>query len=481
MSSDTNDGNSLLSGFSKLSLGAGTDAVPVAASTHAASLPDELLCEIFSYGSAGPGDFPVGSMISSNTGRAKSPFLLSAVCTRWRVAALSSGKLWHYILIGAREPDETIIRYVRILFDRSRDVSIDIVFKHIDHKYDNAYATLFGVLDVHRDRWRRLIAKFTPQMTDQMLKLLYGATPRLRTVQFSLQADVRDNSFNMGVVETLPDATFKDELFLRDAPTLYCLTLVNMPLVWKCWPITRQPKLKMIEMLQNTLILNELWPILHHQNEIEWLFLGAISVVRSADSEVVEPITLPALDGLWIEHEADALFHHYPTVLHMPALVELTLEGVLFRNLPNLFVHVTSTTHLRELCIRRVGAFGRVEVEILQLLERIESVQFMWSPIPAALLTRLISSERDAVMWPRMVYLELYASMMDSESANEHHALALAKMRSEPGPIEGDQKNQRPKWMRCEFVISGDGHSLGEDEVNEIRNIEKQVELANKK
>jgi len=55
--------------------------------------PDELLAEIFSYGCAGPDDYVDSQILRSNSERARAPFLVAAVCRRWRDIALDHASL----------------------------------------------------------------------------------------------------------------------------------------------------------------------------------------------------------------------------------------------------------------------------------------------------------------------------------------------------------------------------------------------------
>ncbi|KAH7092704.1 hypothetical protein BKA62DRAFT_834689 [Auriculariales sp. MPI-PUGE-AT-0066] len=415
-------------------------------------LPDELLCEIFSYPVSGPEDYTAGSTIKMNFLRARSTFNISAVCRRWRDAACDCALLWHYIVIRNRMHNAATLAYLDWIFARSRDVSIDIVFQFVLAQEDFEYDAVLASLVTQRPRWRRLIAIVEPGLEAKFLNLFCGPTPRLRTFQISVQqnADADPFCISDAISESTNQGLMPTDAFLPHAPNLYCATLVNIP--------------------QVTLRESELLQTLSRQRNLEWLLLGCASFIVDDDSSesFTGPIELPHLDCLWVQHEADMLLSQHPTTLRMPVLNELTLQNSLFSSLHKFFIHVNATSSLRELYVRSVGAFSLAEVETLALLERLELVHFWWCPLPGAMLRRLADRGEEgdqSIMWPQLTHIEFWASKVDEEGVDEAMMVNFAKARSEAGPVADGRK---PKWRQCLVEVSGSGHNIPDDQMQEL-------------
>ncbi|KAH7088654.1 hypothetical protein BKA62DRAFT_728026 [Auriculariales sp. MPI-PUGE-AT-0066] len=366
-------------------------------------LPDELLCEIFSYPVSGPEDYTAGSTIKMN--------FLRAPC--------DCALLWHYIVIRNRMHNAATLAYLDWIFARSRDVSIDIVFQFVLAQEDFEYDAVLASLVTQRPRWRRLIAIVEPGLEAKFLNLFCGPTPRLRTFQISVQqnADADPFCISDAISESTNQSLMPTDAFLPHAPNLYCATLVNIPQVLRHWLPERQQGIGTLELVQATLRESELLQTLSRQRNLEWLLLGCASFIVDDDSSesFTGPIELPHLDCLWVQHEADMLLSQHPTTLRMPVLNELTLQNSLFSSLHKFFI--TS-------CTSGVSFAGR---NATRLADRGEEGD-------------------QSIMWPRLTHIEFWASKVDEEGVDEAMMVNFAKARSEAGPVADGRK---PKWRQC--------------------------------
>jgi F-box-like len=79
--------------------------------TLAASLPPEILVEIFSYGGI------------------RTTFLATRVCHRWRVSALNQASLWSQVNMASRKYSENLLR---VQLERSGQYPLDLTFRLVE-------------------------------------------------------------------------------------------------------------------------------------------------------------------------------------------------------------------------------------------------------------------------------------------------------------------------------------------------------------
>ena len=212
--------------------------------------PDELLAEIFSYGCAGPNDYVDSQILRLNSERARAPFIVAAVCQRWRVVTLNHSALWHYLTIPTVVGDnpgrvlEWLPSYINTVLDRSRDAPIDIIIQYINvaAKMVVVMEPIFAALERNSHRWRRFaIVMYGVPVVTRMLAMLTRPTPGLRTLELARQSSSYNYTFHMSEDDADASDTFDDtvpqgQMFLPNISGLRFSPLVNVPQFIRHWP-----------------------------------------------------------------------------------------------------------------------------------------------------------------------------------------------------------------------------------------------------
>ncbi|KAH7101030.1 hypothetical protein BKA62DRAFT_830515 [Auriculariales sp. MPI-PUGE-AT-0066] len=464
----------LMASFHALNVNSTSDAGGVPISI----LPDELLCEIFSYGVAGYNDYGTGSIMEPNPGRAKAPFVRSAVCKRWREACCSHAKLWHYVLVPNQESNGNTSFYLEIVLNRSREASIDIILEHICERWDVGFeARVFPPLVAQRHRWRRFVVSVEPNSTIKLLRLLCAPTPRLRTIQLSVHLNPAFRQFKIKNVDLQNfDASFDATAFLPYAPALYCITTVNLQPLWDKWLATMQPSLGMLEVLHHAISSSTVWSLLRRHTQLDWVVLGAAHLRPTLDHP--GDLTLPRLDRLWIRFELSAMFVAHPTALRMPNLRKLVLDRhpTATAELHAFFQHLTATSSLSRLELRNVYHIGPGDVLALAALDRLENVEIRHAQVCVSLFEHLAHPTKGNVMWPRLACLELKRSHLDPTMERDFPCvLEFARMRRHPGPSDEENGHVKLRWVRCQLVLPDKDSGLSEEQVEEIAMIRNEI------
>jgi len=410
------------------------------------TLPDELLAEIFSYRCAGPDDYNDMQVLQTNRERARAPFIVAAVCRRWRDVALGHAVLWHYLPIpvvkrSANWDSASCARmghYVRLVLDRSREHPIDVIFCYLRGSHGMVGAMdqlVFLALEEHAHRWRRFAAvMYGKYPVARILRLLSGRSmPHLRTLELSVQEFSSTPTFSIGNSPMHYDVALEPPvLFLQRTPALRSVTFINLPEVVRRWVHTCIPEESgcRLELVQQELT-TYMWDMLEkHQHQLSWLLLSVHQI--SKPPELFQTFGFNKLDLLWLNYEAcDILFHHHER-LNMPVLRELVLLGVRssITALTPWFRRVRST--LVALDLRDVTNFDAQEVDAMGILDRLEVLQLSGGmKIPNALLLKLSNGIDDSmspietvpvdskfkqlpVSWPRLRLLELFRASFHS-------------------------------------------------------------------
>jgi len=354
-------------------------------SSRLRDLPEELLAEIFTYGSAGADDYSDAQLISVNAGRARAPFVVSAVCRQWRDVALAASKLWHYLpildLTDTAHPSRTTttLSYIAIVLERSRSVPIDIVFEYIADEGRAAYEDVLAALDPARHRWRRFVAPLQGSETPEMLfKALRGPTPALRTFEMSLQ-NAKDDWTMMFRPHT--QATAHAHI-LPEVPSIKHVTLGNVE--WP-WSSESSPRLLGLEWTRWT-TRSDIWDVLRPQTRLTWLLLST----NHLDSEFeapVERIALPELGTLWVLYQMDELFERFGMRIDMPKVKKIIIVKAHVERMATTFTRVWE--HLTIIDMRRVQPIGQSGVDALVALRNVQHAAFVACAVPGMLLLRL--------------------------------------------------------------------------------------------
>ncbi|KAH7098425.1 hypothetical protein BKA62DRAFT_713125 [Auriculariales sp. MPI-PUGE-AT-0066] len=444
-------------------------------------LPGKVLGEIFNHSSMGwPDDDVPGFLLRVNTKRAHLPFQLASVCQRWRTACLEAPFLWQYIVIENRRHSKSTRAYVDLMVARSQGKDLDIYFEYAAGWYAESYELVFDALIEQRNRWHRVVALLSQGLTSHFLHLFCAETPRLRTLQLSVQA-LPDNAdtFQVAAMElaAVSPVIFLGDAFLSSAPNLHCLTLVNVPIVLEKWSLDRHSQFKMLELIQRQIPERALWPLLRNHPELEWLFLGCFLPEMGSDvtDGPQEPVDLPVLDSLWLQKEAAQLFVRHPTILNLPVLNELTLRCYSYANLSPFFGHLSSTTTLRDLYLTTLLRLTDGDIDALAALERVQTVRCWAIIIPATLLQRLMAhaeSKEERIMWPMVTGLEIGPTFED-DVVSSNLVVALAQMRRERRVISKSPGGAETfRWQRCLVSTSA---VLPADQMTELEAIRNFV------
>ncbi|KAH7096225.1 hypothetical protein BKA62DRAFT_720294 [Auriculariales sp. MPI-PUGE-AT-0066] len=423
-------------------------------SAHRAALgplptfPEELLSEIFSYTCAGYEDYDDDDLVQINPARAKAPFTASSVCRRWRDAAFGAAKLWHCVLIprldsnAQRDEPTHILSYVKLVLARSRDSSVDIVFRYYEEDQSAVYDPIMDALVPQRERWRRFVATISgPSVVRSLTEILSLSLPRLRTVDLAYQPNPDNWSLSIS------DETYTFEVHsqcLANAPSLRALALANIP--WP-WPdvSASAAKLHTLDLVQHE-FSSDIWNILTSQSSLEWAMFAGHSVPEAPPS--VE-INFSKLGTLWLRSEAATLFAHGSTQIRLPALDRLILTDVSIAQLEPLFTSIRA--HLKNLELRRPGD---VDVDALRALAKLSAIEYLFfsSAISDELLTGLRDTARRPVMWPKLARIELgNADIRDPE--NNMALLEVARARSNGDPARDE--NGDAVWSKVWFEFTG--------------------------
>ena len=380
------------------------------------ALPDELLAEIFSYGSAGPDAYHEVSSIEPNSERAQAPFQRAAVSRQWRAAALSASPLWHYLLIPQTliwstddAKSRIILEYAELVLERSRSFPIDIMFEFIESSAAAVAGLqpIFAAMRQSQSRWRRFLVRIRGQRAvNALLRCLEGPTPRLRTLQIVHQKTVQTWGFSAARNEYLwMDETEEEDsnethvvpTILTDAPKLCWLTVVNLPDLPNHIALSPASELFSLEFISVSW-KPCFWSLLGANKGVRRLMLGAIDELP----ESVEPIELPGLQRLWLLQGGSRILAKQPDLLQLPSLKTLSMVYGSFRGMERFLTGVRDV--LTYLDLQLVEHLNKIDVDVLADLPHINQLRLAETLVPDTWLERLCRSS-DPIMWPKLSWL----------------------------------------------------------------------------
>ena len=446
--------------------------------------PEELFAEIFSYCCAGPDDCVDSQVFRTNPQRARAPFIVAAVCRRWREIILNHAALWHYIAIPDVEDNQRLLRrlhsYVNTVLDRSRGASIDIIFHYLNASRARLadMEPIFAALEQSSLRWRRFaVVMYGVPTVTRVLAMMTQATPNLRTLELARQPFSNEDTFSVDVAganaEDTHDATIPhDKVFLPDTSGLRSVSLINLPQVVRHWPTARipRPQSYALDVVQPVLAVSALEAFSRQHADADWLQLGALSF----EHPIYSPhLLFPNLNQLWIRDDAYKMLARYSREFFTPALSKFVLAGGQFSDLTPWLHRIR--THLRAVDLRRLNKFDQEDLDVLIDLERLESIQFSQMQVPIGLLNCMgqDGSHTDAglenksrVLWPRLNLFELYSTrFQDSTSRIIPELVQVAWMRARDGPLDAYGV---PSWVKLNFGFIG-RCDIAESQVEQMR------------
>lgn len=433
-----------------------------------ALFPDELLAEIFSYGSAGPDGYSETNIIKPDIERAYAPIVRSSVCKRWREAALATSRLWHYVFIprlshSSGSWNNIVQHSIELVLERSRSVPIDIGFEFVDAVVDNSspstvYGPIIESLRAHQSRWRRFVVRLCGRPAIMaLLHCLQGPTPMLRTLQLAQQRFPEDWSLAIGYhdfLETDADgqSTTTDVPcdILSNAPELVWLTVGNIPDLLRRVAVTPEAGHVSLEYIAPSPD-QSFWDHLRRNPQIERLMFGVADHTRL--TQRIEPIAQPNLYRLWLTEGAFQLFADQPDLLDLPVIATLVLVYGKFVGLELWLPRLASS--LTFLDLQSVGELDEMHVDALSSLVNLDSLRVMSGTVPDAWLQQLCyvpDDEAEPVMWPLLISLVLWKVKI--EYVAEGRLVDLARMRGgvRTGELDTGSSQASPRTRRWEVL-----------------------------
>ncbi|KAH7099445.1 hypothetical protein BKA62DRAFT_831686 [Auriculariales sp. MPI-PUGE-AT-0066] len=156
------------------------------------NLPFELLQEVFSH-VAHAADDPWDEHkppVDCDVPRARVPYLLARIYSKWREIALHTPSIWTYIYAG--DCSDPTRDYVATNLDRSSQMPLCIFFTYTDSNLNNAHEMLCNI-ELNGHRWRRFRLHL-PTDIQISIKLLLQSTPLLEELIVS-QPHGSDSSY----------------------------------------------------------------------------------------------------------------------------------------------------------------------------------------------------------------------------------------------------------------------------------------------
>jgi len=456
--------------------------------------PDEILAEIFSYGCAGPDDYVDAQILRSNPERARAPFIVAAICQRWRAITLNHSDLWHYLTIPTVTSNkvgrvlEWLPSYINTVLDRSRDAPIDVVIQYLNVTSETVAVMepIFMALERNSRRWRRFaVVMYGVPVVTRVLAMLNRPTPGLRRLELARQLlTTYSNTFHLieddaDAEDTFDEMLLKGQTFLPDISGLRFLSLVNVPQVIRLWPTNsiQVTKFYTLQIIQRVLTV-QAWDLLSRQCAVaEWIMLKA-SAVEQPKGPL--QLVLPELDLIWIYNNVYELLARYSHKLLTPVLREIVMAGGRLSSLTPWLYQIR--THLRSLDLRWLNDFDQADIDALVMLEQLEVIQICGQTrIPNGMLTLMgqVGSQMGAdqgqfsrVVWPRLHLLELNGARFDdSEGELTPQLVQLARMRARDGPPD---QHGAARWVKLEFVFSA---ILSRSQIEMMRSVGAEVRI----
>lgn len=367
------------------------------------TFPDDLLSYVFEHLAVlADAQWQAFGNGQYNAERARQPFVVASVCSRWRRVALNSPRLWSYIGVPSLD-DELVIAQssrVHLLLLRSRAAPVDILLRFEDLSLENsddndplfalAVRGIFRELSAHADRWRRVEA-WMPSMPDRdVLDVFRGPMPLLE--QLSLTGPL--------------DGNWRDEPQEGFFP--YCPRLRDLDL-WEtgmcCAPH---------HMGFPSLLSLKIWQEQSHDHIARLIRLGqdtleALVLDVSCDETPTAALVFPRLQSLTLRNRPYLFRPAAPPILIAPHLRSLTLYShIIQSDITDLMQQLSET--VTELSLQ--GHFTTEQLFPLRPLRKISHLHVLVdtcisvgvaSQIDDAVLIQLATAE--PCIWPCLTHI----------------------------------------------------------------------------
>jgi len=128
--------------------------------------------------------------------RAAAPFVLSAVCRRWRIITRSQSRHWSYFAFPTNVQQHPMqVTRARLLLELSGDVVVDVILlfdqpdRHSAYDYtDPTLAVIFGPMIDISHRWRNVRLRLPSSFALGLSSALHEQTPRLEALSVTSNA-----------------------------------------------------------------------------------------------------------------------------------------------------------------------------------------------------------------------------------------------------------------------------------------------------
>ncbi|KAJ7250461.1 hypothetical protein B0H12DRAFT_1120499 [Mycena haematopus] len=161
-------------------------------------MPTEILSLIFTF-AVPPYAVPnTGKFVSSYyfMNMEEGPWVLSAVCSRWRTISLSQASLWTHILLDFTDdpPDSPsvkgIVPMVEAYLKRSQEQPLDIIFSPFYETHcTETEQIVLDLLAAHSDRWEKATLSGSPELYLALRPLVRDNLPILRILHVNVDSD----------------------------------------------------------------------------------------------------------------------------------------------------------------------------------------------------------------------------------------------------------------------------------------------------
>ncbi|KZV78995.1 hypothetical protein EXIGLDRAFT_736026 [Exidia glandulosa HHB12029] len=432
-----------------------------------ASFPLELLREIF-FVLAAVIDKELytreGSTIRRHsTHRALIPFIVSAVCRRWRAVALDSPSLWGSYLAPAHYPDSAekcglAEDYIRTVICRSLSGPLDVSVDWGD--FDDATWTalrrplqrILGVIASQSQRWRSFFL-FLPVIatTPQTLNMFRQATPLLEELVVNTATD-----------EALSTNTWRDSFpaYLPHCPKLRMMQTDQSHVLWT-YP--RQEKLAVTRMILTSIILpaHAVWNILDASPLLTSFDLDI--TVRDLTWRPATRLCLAALSELECGNEGGNLLASWAQSLTLPRLSTLKLWKSDIIPLHDLLSAVSST--VTTLHMQSIHNLGREELDCLAQLRNLADITFCLCCAREGLSVTFIEHWSRVQAWPRLTTVVLSLTALSDTAADAFLNLIRTRTSESSSDVQRLTRvevgsSSIPRWLKDQVDLLLSPHHL---------------------
>ncbi|KAJ7879191.1 hypothetical protein B0H14DRAFT_3858482 [Mycena olivaceomarginata] len=164
------------------------------------------------------------------------PWVLSAVCSQWRIIALSQPSLWNGFVLNFTDDGDspgsagrTLLPLVEAHLERSQKLPLTITFSPF-HEIEctEAEQALLDLLAAHCDRWETVELYGSTLLYDTLIGRIYGRLPILRKLDIRVcsQFDEQDDDPEVDISYLFAACPALQEVFINDGCYGGCIPVI---------------------------------------------------------------------------------------------------------------------------------------------------------------------------------------------------------------------------------------------------------------